>query len=681
MECSLFNNNKDLCLIATPSSGNLGCGWCNNICVELKCEWGFLSGYDSKCNDGELLSTSSNGKHICAGKMTLISAIGCILIILFIILILTTLTFNCKCMKNIINKACNPKLNYRKKFSHILSVFHYIVALIFGTVTCLYSFISLQSEINSSVVIWPYLVLLIVWCDIGGLLDLIPYWILPYNKIDKTGNVSQLQTKRNRSVLFKFIVLIAYLLIYFIIVYCAMFCDEYKWNGYQSTLLMSAILWCLFLYVYLPLPTTYSFWITQLLQTSANIKILLKAQKKYLKKLRKEKLKNQSQIDMSVTEITANNSRVISPNFRGQKGNEFAFSPSTMNRPLRSNSDPSSETNRKWSFSNNNHGHNDLLYFQLSAADMNQRGYKYTGKTTYSTTDNYNNINEHKNQNKSSTSNINQVKFIREKNINKNKENMIDIYKSRANRVGLRVGNIYRHRNSANAANIRIDIYRRGFYLFLWILGFGLNILSYFDYKHSMFWDAVLIMFIYIVFKRFDHLLIAIINPFYRKCCRKYRIKKQITISDCNKLETEYKQLKNDKNDIELDIKVNKNNKNELKEPLMASRDGYNAKINENNNNNTIIPPSIDMMLRKREIKQDEYESDSDTQSDSSDSIGIYGPGSLAEGRVDEGYIGDRIFGVQMDFVSFIPSGMPINTNVDFNTLGNLGTIYQSQPL
>ncbi len=40
------------------------------------------------------------------------------------------------------------------------------------------------------------------------------------------------------------------------------------------------------------------------------------------------------------------------------------------------------------------------------------------------------------------------------------------------------------------------------------------------------------------------------------------------------------------------------------------------------------------MMLRKRELKENEYESDSDTESDS---VGIYGAASLTEGD-DEGY-------------------------------------------
>ena len=699
MDCSLFNEDENLCLIASPSSSNLGCGWCNSKCVDLKCEWGSWSSYyNSKCDNHKLITSSSNGHHVCSGYLTMTFAFGVIEIILILLLIIIILSFNCKFMTNFINKACNPRYNFRRKFSLILTIFHYIVSLIFGCVTLLFSFLSLKSESDSSIITWPYFILLIIWCDIQSLLDIIPYWILPYNNLNQFIYNIHLQNKRNRIVLFKIILFILYLIICFTTIYCAMFADD-LFNKYQSTLLMTSIIFILFLYVILPLPITYSFWITSMLNQSANIKNLLKIQRKYLKKLHKKKRRekrkeNEKSIILSErTELTEDtNSRLVTPRFKPNE--EYTFTPSTQNkyllnnRQFRSNSDPSQQSNnRKWSFSNQKQ--NDLLLsgFQLSAADMNQKYH-------------YNQEEKSVEPQRVIRAKTVQPKKSSENNKNKNQKSPHKIIKKK-NKVGnVRVSQIYRQRNGNYPANIRIDPYRRGFYFILWSLALIINVISYIDDKHSIFWDGLLIMFIYIIFKKFDHLLIVIINPFYRKCCSKHKHKK-VDIEE-RMQQTQYRRLRGDKNikhyddthiasvdiasidqnnDIELNTskrkKYNKDvvNKSNLKEPLMAKDGGSNT--------TAILMEVKDEEKHKpqQHEQEDETGSEDSDESESSDSANVYGPGSFAEGRIDEGYIGDRIFGVQMDFVNFAPTNT-VNTNdANTNMINTLGTIWQSQPL
>ena len=224
------------------------------------------------------------------------------------------------------------------------------------------------------------------------------------------------------------------------------------------------------------------------------------------------------------------------------------------------------------------------------------------------------------------------------------------------------MSHLYRQRNGNYPANIRIDPYRRAFYFFLWSLAAAINVMSYIDATHSMFWDGVLIMFIYIIFKKFDHILLVIINPLYRKCCSKRKrnqkqkqgqqqqqvkynnveirklqrgkyYKDDVKIAVINPSDNKVESIEMSENEIQYDSKPKEkytekykkaNVGDELKEPLMIASDG--------DKNHTMMP-SIEIL---REAKED-----NGSDSDSSDSGNLYGPGSLAEGRVDEGYLGE----------------------------------------
>ena len=156
-----------------------------------------------------------------------------------------------------------------------------------------------------------------------------------------------------------------------------------------------------------------------------------------------------------------------------------------------------------------------------------------------------------------------------------------------------------------------------------------------------MFWSGILIMFLYIIFKKFDRFLSMIINPIYRKCWLKTKQKTNAHIVESIEIDRIKKHSIN-REERSSHYKRFAERK-ELKQPLLILQNG--------------LSQPIQALQEEDEEDETDYESNSESNSESSDVYGppmsesdLYGPGPASYN--DTAYnMGEAMFGVQMDFI------------------------------